>query len=281
MILSHQHFDLLGHVVLEHLIFQPPLKANGSMEDEACLLYSINGNSLLYGETETNALKPKEGVIMKCGKYINNWLSSNNEEPIEAVAIHFCPEVLKLVYQDELPDFLKTSSEINKNNITNIKSDELIAKYIQSLVFYFENPELINQELIVLKVKEIILLLINSDSSQNIKRILQDLFNPRDTSFKEVIEQHIFSDLSIEDLAVLTHMSLSSFKRRFKEVFNESPAKHIKRKRLERSKELLIKTNKRIADIAFDCGYNDPGHFSKSFTAHFGQSPSEYKKSLS
>lgn len=281
MILSHQHFDLLEKVVLEHVIFHPPIKANATMEDEACLLYSINARSILYGESETNGLNPNEGVIMKCGSYINNWLPSNNEEPYEAVGIHFCPEVLRFVYEDKLPDFLKMGPKQKTNSIHKLKTNELLSKYIQSLVFYFENPSLINQDLIVLKVKEIILLLVNSDSSENIKRILQDLFNPQDTSFRETIEQHIFSDLNLSDLAVLTNTSLSSFKRKFREIFDDSPSRYIKERRLERGKELIMKTTKRIADVAFECGFNDPGHFSKSFIAHFGESPTELKKRMS
>ncbi len=279
MILAHQHFDLLEKVVLEHVIFQPPLKANGSMHDEACLLYSINGESILYGETEKNGLKSKEGVIMKCGSYINDWLPSDDNEPYEAVAVHFCPEVLKYVYEDKLPEFLRIGPKSNLNSITSVKSSELLTKYIQSLIFYFENPELVTPDLIALKVKEIIILLVNTDSSENIKRILQDLFNPQDSTFRDRIEQHIFHDLSLEDLAVLCNMSLSSFKRKFKEVFNNSPAKYIKVKRLEKARELILKTNKRIAEIAFECGFHDPAHFSKSFMTYFKQAPSQLKKS--
>jgi len=278
MILSHQHFDLLEKVVLEHVIFHPPLKAADRMEDEACLLYSVNGNSILYGETDKNSLAPNEGVIMKCGSYINNWLPSNSSEPYEAVAVHFCPEILKFIYKDQLPEFLKPNHKKSLASIHKVNSDELLSKYIQSLVFYFENPQLINQELIALKVKEIILLLVNSDSSKNIKKILQDIFNPQDSSFKKVIEKNLFNNLSLEDLAILCNMSLSSFKRKFRDIFNESPAKYIRIKRLEKSKELLLKTSKRIADIAFECGFNDPAHYSKLFTACFGQAPSELKK---
>jgi len=278
MILSRQHFDLLDKVVLEHVIFHPPLKADGSMHDEACLLYSINGSSILYGSTEVNGLKPNEGVIMKCGNYINNWLPSEKEEPYEAVAVHFCPEVLKYIYQDELPEFLNAGPKQKSKSIHNVKSDDLLAKYIQSLVFYFENPDLVSPELIKLKVKEIILLLVTTDSSENIKLILQDLFNPKDHSFREIVESNLYNDLGLEDLAVLSSMSLSSFKRKFKEIYQESPAKYIRVKRLEKAKELIQKTSKRIAEIAFDCGFNDPGHFSKLFSSHYGLSPSEIKK---
>ncbi len=48
MIDKHQHYDLLGKIVLERVIFTPPLRLKEQLYSEACLLYSIKGNSTLY-----------------------------------------------------------------------------------------------------------------------------------------------------------------------------------------------------------------------------------------
>ena len=48
-------------------------------------------------------------------------------------------------------------------------------------------------------------------------------------------------------------------------------------RRLKRAADLLAGTNQRIGDIAFDCGYKEVAHFSKSFQKHYGISPSEYR----
>jgi len=88
----------------------------------------------------------------------------------------------------------------------------------------------------------------------------------------------LFNDLSLEDYALLCNLSLSTFKRTFKKTFGESPARYIKLKRLEEAANQLKVTNKRISDICFDCGFNEVGHFSKSFTALYNTSPSNYRK---
>jgi len=43
--------------------------------------------------------------------------------------------------------------------------------------------------------------------------------------------------------------------------------------------EVLLKTKKlNISEISFECGYNDPKYFGRSFKKYFGKSPKEYKE---
>lgn len=154
----------------------------------------------------------------------------------------------------------------------------MIANYIDSLLFYFESPSLINDELLILKIKELLLLLVNTDNSSKIKNIFRNLFNPEELNFKKTIQSHLNDNLIIKELAFLFNLSLSSFKRRFKDVFNDSPAHYIKVKRLEKSTKLLKTTSNRISDICYDCGFNDIGHFSKSFIKQFHLTPSKYRE---
>jgi AraC-like DNA-binding protein len=277
MILKHQHFEILQKTVLERLIFEPPLKADGTMHNEACFLYAVNGNSKLYAATQQEDLNSSEGVVMKCGNYLNNWKKSTTDEPTEAIAIHFYPEVMKLVYDDEIPDFLRSKKEFKTVLIEKVKINHLIESYMGDMLFYFENPSLINDELIKLKVKELILLLVKSDESGRVLNILKDLFNPEKYEFKDVVASNMYEDLSVEDLAILTGLSVSSFKRKFSEIFDESPARYMKNKRLDKAAELLSSTNMRISEICYKTGFGDPTHFTKSFSEKFNISPSEYR----
>ena len=128
-------------------------------------------------------------------------------------------------------------------------------------------------------MKELILLLYNS-GNEAVKSLLQELFEEEKISLRDVVSNHIFEPLSIEDLAYLSHLSLSSFKRKFKEIYNTSPAKYIRTKRLEKASDLLRFSDKRIAEIGFDCGFNDPKVFTKNFKSHFNISPSDFRKNI-
>lgn len=53
----------------------------------------------------------------------------------------------------------------------------------------------------------------------------------------------------------------------FKESLNEV--------RLEKACQSLL-SGAKIAQVAFDCGFNDPSYFSQRFKHHFGLSPSQF-----
>lgn len=276
--LQHDHFDLFGKVIIEKVIFHPPLKISKSFQDEACFFHILNGHSRLLTPTHQFSFQSKENFVLKCGTVLNRWLKKEEEQPTEVIAVHFYPDVLKEVFGDKMPDVLRAENKPLSAPAAPVAMDRMLKNYVDSLIFYFNNPSVMTDELIKLKVKEIILLLANTDSSPQLKSLLGNLFQPEQFEFKEVIHKHICEDLSVEDLARLTGFSLSSFKRKFQAVFNSSPSRYIKTKRLEKAQNLLKNTDQRISEIAFECGFNDFGHFSKSFAAAFDFSPSDYRK---
>jgi len=95
-------------------------------------------------------------------------------------------------------------------------------------------------------------------------------------SLKSCIERCWNSSLSLEEIAFLCNMSLSSFKRAFQRIYHESPGKWLKRKRLEHA-AILIKTfNRNPSEVYMETGYADYSSFSHSFKKEFGVSPKEY-----
>ena len=277
MIHKHQHYDLLGKIVLERVIFTPPLRLREQMHAEACLLYSVKGNSTLYNGGESYSLTPDTGALMKCGNYFNHWHENKGDSKNEAVAIHLYPDLIRHVYQNDIPAFIVNKTPEESKAVHLLKEEEILKPYIDSLLLYFNNPEIIDEAIIILKVRELLSLLYKLDSS-NVREMLHDLFNPDQYNFKEVVNKNLYEDLSLEELAHLCDMSLSSFKRRFKTVFDDTPASYFRNKRLEKAAQMLQFSDSRITDICFDCGFPSVDSFSRAFKQKFGTSPSGFRK---
>ena len=158
-----------------------------------------------------------------------------------------------------------------------IHASETIDKYVQDVLFYFDHPHLLSDELLGLKVKEIILLLLQTPNADNIIQILENLFTARAVDFKTTVKAHIYSELSTAELAELTHMSISSFKRRFKENFGHPPQQYLMAKRLEKAKNLLLVSEESVQEIAYLCGFKTIHHFSKRFKDSYGLSPAKFR----
>ena len=278
MLLEHHTYELFGKMLFQKVVVDPPFEFPFPVADNACFLYVQRGDLVYSVDQEVNAFPTRHSLLLNCintGKQLNNSQSSNQ---VEIVVIHFHPSTLKRIYDKEFPELLQTPSNVVSNqSVQLINNDFLIQKYIEGLLFYFENPALFNEEILVLKLKEIILLLSQTPNAQTIRLILSQLFSSASYSFKQVIEAHLFSQLTIEELAQHTNLSVSSFKREFAKLYNDTPANYIKTKKLEKAAELLLKSDLRITEIAFDCGFNDVANFSKSFFDHFNSTPSNFR----
>lgn len=278
MIKDHICFNLFEKMIFEKAILKPPFKTPNQMPDEACFLYVLQGEQNIHSTTEREHLRPKDAVLMKCGMFMGEWLQSSEYEECEAIAVHLYPEVLKKVYENDIPDFIKKYKKgVSKIDMEKVVGDELIDNFIKSLEFYFQNPQLVDDALIKLKLKELILLLTKTEKADAIMELISDIFSPKEVSLKEVITAHTYNNLSVDELASLCNLSLSSFKREFAKIYNDSPAQYLKTKKIERAAELLTISDQRISDIAYDCGFSDVSHFSKSFHDKLGVSPSQYR----
>jgi len=91
------------------------------------------------------------------------------------------------------------------------------------------------------------------------------------------VENNLYNNLSIEQLAYICNMSLSTFKREFKKTFADTPAHYIKSRRLQTAKNLLLTTTDSISEIAYSIGFEDISTFSAIFKEKFNLSPSKFR----
>nr|WP_187359657.1 AraC family transcriptional regulator [Mucilaginibacter ginsenosidivorans] len=213
--------------------------------------------------------------MLNCGNYFADLLNYHDAKAFEILAFHLYTDSLKKIYADEIPYFIKKPD--NKEFIYKVASVDVIRKFVESLYFYFDNPGLVNDELLKLKIKELILLLMQTSNAQSIMALFSNLFTPRLLNVKDVVNSHLFSDLSINDLAKLCNLSVSTFNRTFQDMFDDTPASYIKTKRLERAKELLLVSSLSVSEIAFQTCFNDAAHFSRSFKTAYTCSPTEFR----
>lgn len=279
MVTDHKKIDLYGKPLIQKVVLKPPFEFAFPVSDYACFLFSLKGDMQFHIDDEQLIIPTNYSLLLNCinsGKKISD---SNSSTENEIVVISFHPDILKAIYEKDLPVLLeRPGNKVTNQSSHRINNDFLIQKYIEGLLFYFENPSLVNDEILVLKVKEIILLLSQTRNADTIQTILSQLFSPATYTFKQVIEGNIFSQVGIEELARMTNLSVSSFKREFTKLYNDSPGNYIKTKRLARAAELLLTSDNRVTDIAFECGFNDLANFTKSFRDKYHVAPTGFRR---
>ena len=94
----------------------------------------------------------------------------------------------------------------------------------------------------------------------------------------QFIEAHLGDDLSINGLAEIAALSPGYFARSFRKVMGEAVWQYVMRRRCERARERIVRTSDALARIAFDCGFANPGHMSRTFKSVFGMTPGSLRE---
>jgi len=92
------------------------------------------------------------------------------------------------------------------------------------------------------------------------------------------IYQHYDQKLTLADLAREASMSVPNFSSVFRRTYGLSPMEYLNQLRLHNAIDLLQNTDKKIIDIAEECGYFSISNFIKAFNHSMGMSPSRYRK---
>lgn len=87
-----------------------------------------------------------------------------------------------------------------------------------------------------------------------------------------------YSGIKISDVADYIGINRTYLTAIFKAKMHMSPQEYLMQVRMDKSKELLIKTDVPIYVVAKEVGYNDQLAFSKIFRKKYGLSPEQYRK---
>ena len=169
-------------------------------------------------------------------------------------------EVDKIMNEINVP--LGCACPIHNNNATNIL-DDIITEYLSFGEYYEEMACLLARKFLYNIPREINAE--NTGTAEMLKKIAQKLyFNPK---------------LSNEECAKLCFMTTENFIRIFKAHYHVTPHKFKQQLILSRAKELLIKTDYSINQIAIILGFEkNPLYFSNYFHSLTGYYPLQYRK---
>ncbi|ROV61578.1 helix-turn-helix domain-containing protein [Vibrio ponticus] len=90
-----------------------------------------------------------------------------------------------------------------------------------------------------------------------------------------VMEHYADPEFSTSTAAKMLFVSERSLQRRFKGATQRRFSEYLSEVRLDNACRLLL-AGAKVADVAFDCGFNDPSYFSQRFKHRFGVSPTQF-----
>lgn len=99
-------------------------------------------------------------------------------------------------------------------------------------------------------------------------------------NFLRILEENFRRPEKISFYADKLFMSERNLNLICQEVMQQSVGEIIETRKLTEAKNLLINTNKTVAEIGFELGYNEKAYFSKVFKRKTGQTPSDFRDEM-
>ena len=90
------------------------------------------------------------------------------------------------------------------------------------------------------------------------------------------VEKHYNEEIDIKKAASIANLSVPSFCNYFKKLMSFTYTDFINQYRIHRAC-IMMKQEKTIAEISFDCGFNNVAYFNKVFKTIMHKTPSQYK----
>lgn len=277
MLLEYKKLNLFGHDTIIKASGKAPMTIRESLADEACFYFVINGTTEVLSGSDRLLVGQREGIVLHCGNYLGKFLEDYKDAVVELVIVKLPKDMLEKIFED-LHNFLeKQQRNVQKINMYKTAYNKQLEQYIESLLFYIEHPDLAIEELLVLKIKELMILLASTDRQNTIFTLLSRLYKTENLDRKKIIEHHKFSRTSISELAHLCAMSEASFKRFFQKTYGVAPGKYFGEQRMQKAHQMLMTQKYTVTEVADACGYEEVSNFSAAFRKYFGFAPSMLK----
>lgn len=253
-------------------------KTQGFFLQSNLIVYVLTGRRVFVKNRQRWELAEGTCAFVKKGAHI-----AEMEEGVGwCVMTFFIPDdFFKRLISDNLKNLPLTNlPHVTSDHVLLLDVNELSKSFFISMLPYFTQVPPPPENLLELKFKELILSLLSQKQNQQFLAYLNKLYNDKHPSIAEIVQNNYTFNLTLEEYAKLACKSVPTFKREFKKIFNDTPAKWVMKKRMALATELLENTRLSISEITFECGFENQTHFSRIFKEKVGMSPLKFRSSL-
>jgi AraC family transcriptional regulator len=97
---------------------------------------------------------------------------------------------------------------------------------------------------------------------------------------KDFMRSRLENDISLGELAAECRLSRSYFARAFKRSTGESPHRWLLGQRVETAKQMLLRSETPLSEVAVAVGFSDQSHLTKVFSRAVGATPGAWRRGL-
>jgi AraC-like DNA-binding protein len=233
--------------------------------------------TVIYGG-QTTTVNDDAFLFLAAGSCLTTSVLSDKGN-YQSVLLYFADEALLDFYMkyDRLVQ-AQTRTPLPPASFLTFPKDVFICNYIESLRLMLALDQPMPQEVCILKFEELLLYLLQTAPDTLLQFRVNATGSMQDFEIRKAVEGNITRPVTVEELAFLCSMSLSTFKRRFTKIYGTSPQRWLLEQKMQVAARLLRDRQAKPGDVYDKVGYESHSSFSKSFRQVFGMTPSAYQE---
>jgi len=262
--------------ILRHRTNKPAVKAKIVLQQNLFTFLLAGEKTVHFAGTQIT-VQPHQFVLLTAGNCLMSEKLAARNAAYHSILIFFNSKLLTDLFSQHAALIGKQTKRSNHQPFLLLEKDEFLVNYTRSLDSLLMGDKGVYPELQKVKLEELFLYLAVHYPAQ-MQRIRDMSYeNDEDLIVRQAVTSHINSHITVEELAFLCNMSLSSFKRRFAHIYGNSPNRWLLEKRMEKAAQLLRQHNRKASEIYYELGYENLSSFIQSFKQVHGITPKQYQ----
>lgn len=244
------------------------------------ITFLLNGEKTVHFAGAQVSVKPHQFVMLAAGNCLMSEKVAAPGADYHSILVFFNGKFLSDFF-DRHTSLINGAAKIaDQLPFLLLEKDEFLINFTNSLDSLLIGDKPVHPRLQKVKLEELFVYLAVQYPGQ-IQRIRNMHAEANDDLLiRQAATSHITSNITVQELAFLCNMSLSTFKRRFARLYGNSPNRWLLEKRMERAAEMLRKNNCKASEIFSDLGYENLSSFIQSFKQIYGVTPKQYQLSI-
>ena len=230
--------------------------------------FLVEGEKEVITHEKSITIPNSQFLLMKTSRCLMTETLSTSQKAYQSILLFFTDDVLtQFIHKHSL----QINNKADRKDFKAFDYDTYIRNFVHDLEETSVLPATLQNKLLPLKLEEILLYLVETQGSH----ILAPFLVQSNQLLSIVVENNKIKKLSLQELAFLCNMSVSTFKREFEKHYKESPIKWFQKQRLEHAAYLLHEKKQRPSEIYFEAGYENLSSFIQAYKAQFGNTPKQ------
>jgi len=264
--------------ILRYRTNKPVAKAK-IMLQQNLFTFLLDGEKTVHYAGTQITVKPHQFVMLAAGNCLMSEKVAAKNADYHSILFFFDGKLLSDFFNRHAALLGKQTKQSDNHPFQLFEKDEFLVNFTRSLDCMLGFDKSIYHDLQKVKLEELLLYLTIKYPGQ-IKQIGNMRYETNeDLIVRQAATSHIYSNITIEELAFLCNMSLSTFKRRFVRIYGNSPNRWLLEKRMERAAKMLREDDRKANEIYNELGYENLSSFIQSFKQIYGITPKQYQLS--